>query len=187
MLRKARALRSSDLAQRWPTAPYSRMIKSISPLLIAGFALSTAAQADPSAAPERFFDGITQGSGTLKIMMRKARVMNDRGIGRTERDGTVVLDQVVEEAGMPPRKRQWRLRQVAPGRIEGTLSDAKGPVVGSFVRNVLDLRYTMKDGVAVVQRLRLSPDGQRADNEMTFHKFGMKVATLKGSIQRGVR
>lgn len=162
-------------------------MKPFSPLLIAAFALSASARADPSAAPERFFDGVTRGSGTLKIIMRKARIMNDRGVGRTERDGTVVLDQIVEEAGAPPRKRQWRLRQTAPGRIEGTLSDAKGPVIGSFVRNILDLRYTMNDGVAVVQRLQLSPDGQRADNEMTFHKFGMKVATLKGSIQRGVR
>jgi hypothetical protein len=150
-------------------------------------ALPAAALADIAAAPERFFDGSTQGSGTLKVVMRKASVITDRGVGRTERDGTVVLDQIVEERGKPPRKRQWRLRQVAPGRIEGTLSDARGPVIGTFARNVLDLKYTMKDGVGVTQQLRLSPDGQRAENVMTFRKFGMTVATLTGFIQRGAR
>ena len=57
-------------------------------------------------APERFFDGETTGTGTLKVIMSKAKTLTDRGIGRTEHDGTVVLDQIVEEPGAPTRKRQ---------------------------------------------------------------------------------
>ena len=157
----------------------------MNPRFFLGAALILAAPGYANApAPERFFDGETSGSGTLKVIMSKPKTLTDRGIGRTERDGTVVLDQIVEEPGAPTRKRQWRLRQVSPGRIEGTLSDAKGPVIGEFANNVLHMRYTMKDGVKVEQWLRLSPDGQQAENRMVFKKFGMTVATLEGSVRR---
>ena len=155
--------------------------------LLAAAILATAPAFAQTQAPERFFEGETTGTGTLKVMMSKAKTLTDRGTGRTERDGTVVLDQVVEEPGAPTRKRQWRLRQTAPGKIEGTLSDAKGPVIGEFANNVLHMRYTMKDGVKVEQWLRLSPDGQQAANRMVFKKFGMTVATLEGSVRRKAR
>jgi hypothetical protein len=96
----------------------------------------------------------------------------------------LVIDQVVTEGDKPPRSRQWRIHEVAPGRYEGTLSDAISPVEGRVDGNRLTLRFTIKGGFKVQQDVTLSPDGRRADNLMTVSTLGVTVAVLAEDIRR---
>jgi len=145
--------------------------------------LTGAAHAE-APSPERFFVGRLESAGRLKIIFRAAETVRDHGNGRVEPDGTTVLDQMVERPGEPARRRIWRLREVSPGVVAGTLTGAKMGVKGFYANGVLRLDYTMDDGVRVVQSLTFAPDGRSARNTMSFHKFGLNVATLEGTILR---
>lgn len=134
--------------------------------------------------PMRFFAGQTRGAGTLKVLLRARVPIAVRGAGRIERDGTLVLDQVVAEGRKPARTRQWRLRRVAPGRYVGTLSDARGPVTGKVDGNRLHLRFATPGGFAIQQWLTLAPDGRSAANRLEARRFGITVATLDERITR---
>jgi hypothetical protein len=78
--------------------------------------------------PVEFFRGRTHGEGTLKIIFQSAKQMSVDSVGRNEKDGSLLLEQVIHEPGKPPRTRYWHMRQTAPDRFEGTLTDAAGPV-----------------------------------------------------------
>ena len=134
--------------------------------------------------PKKFFSGVTEGTGSVKIVLHKARAIHVRSVGRVEPDGTLVLDQRVEQEGEKPMQRQWRLREGAGGQVSGSLSDAKTPVTGKVAGPVLTLSYQMKSGEKVAQVITLAPDGQSALNKMTIHRFGLKVATLEETIRR---
>ena len=133
---------------------------------------------------ERFFTGRTQGSGSLKIIMRGPEAIRVEGNGWVEKDGTLVLDQLVRRGTRPVEKRQWRFRAVGPGRYAGTLSDAAGPVQGQVQGNRLHLSYAMKDGAHAEQWIYLQPDGRTALNRMAIRKFGMTVAHLNETIRK---
>ncbi len=152
-------------------------------LLVPIVLLAGAARAE-APSPERFFVGRLESAGRLKIIFRPAETVRDHGSGRVEADGTTVLDQVVERPGEAPRRRIWRLREVSPGVVAGTLTGAKTGVTGRYAKGVLRLNYVMDDGVRVVQSLTFAPDGRSARNTMSFHKFGLNVATLEGTIHR---
>jgi len=150
---------------------------------LAALALAAPLHAQANA-PERFFVGRLESAGRLKIIFRAAETVKDHGSGRLEADGTTVLDQMVERPGEAPRRRIWRLREVSPGIVAGTLTGAKTGVTGRYADGILRLNYTMDDGVRVVQKLIFAPDGRSARNTMSFHKFGLNVATLDGTIHR---
>lgn len=95
-----------------------------------------------------------------------------------------MLDQKVMVEGDPTRQRQWRLKQIAPGKYNGTLSDAKGPVEAEVAGNTVRIRYKMKGGIKVEQLLAALPGGRALNNSSTFHKWGMKVATLAERIEK---
>ena len=160
------------------------MVKRVHSGALTALMLLTHAPAQAATQPEHFFVGRLESSGTLKVIFRASETVTDHGTGRTEADGVTVLDQIVERPGEAPRRRVWRLQQVSPGKVSGTLSGADGPVVGDYVGGVLRLRYTMADGVHVDQRLTFAADGRSASNQMTFRKFGFNVATLKGTIRK---
>ncbi|MFL6771756.1 MAG: DUF3833 family protein [Sphingomicrobium sp.] len=133
--------------------------------------------------PVAFFTGSTRGEGMLKELLGKGKRVQTASVGHVEKDGLLVLDQKVAVEGDPIRQRQWRLRPTAPGKYRGTLSDAKGPVeidVGQLVQ----IRYVMTNGIRVEQVLTPVPGGKALDNRSTFHKFGMKVATLTERIEK---
>ena len=46
------------------------------------------------------------------------------------------------------------------------------------------LRYRMKDGPSVKQWITLQPGGRTAKNRMTYHRFGVKVATVETEMRR---
>jgi hypothetical protein len=164
-----------------------RQFVAVPTLALAALAAAAPAPAQAPAAAgaafERFFTGITEGSGMVKMVLTRAHAMRDRAKGQMER-GVLVLDQVVEEEGKPPRRRIWRLVRSGANGVSGTISDAKGPVTGSATGSTLHLKYRMAEGPSVEQWITLQPGGRAATNRMTFHKFGLKVATVASTIRK---
>lgn len=142
------------------------------------------AAATPVFDPATFFAGHTEGTGDLHIAMRGRSAVHVHGQGHLTPDGTLILAQTVERAGAKSAMREWHLRQTAPGRWQGTLSDAGGPVTATVNGNALHIVFPMKDGLAAEQWLYLTPDGQTAHNAMTMRKWGMGVATLEETIRK---
>jgi hypothetical protein len=156
---------------------------TLSPFL--AFLLLQAAPAPPAApGPEHFFVGRTEGAGTVHMIMSGRHAVRDRSRGRIARDGALILDQVLDEEGRPPRSRTWRLVRGAGNRITGTISDARGPVTGEVRGNVLHLRYRSAEGPGVEQWITLHPSGRTAANRMVFRRFGVIVATVETVIRR---
>ena len=134
--------------------------------------------------PAIFFAGNTHGDGQLRIALSGTKTVRVDGHGRSEPDGTLVLDQKVDDGGPKPKQREWRLRQTAPGHWTGTLTDANGPVSAITQGNTLHIAYPMKGGLKVEQWLYLQPDGKTALNRMSVSEKGMGVAGLEETIRR---
>lgn len=166
------------------------MIRATAPLGLLALAACTA----PARHPERarpaprfealaFFAGASRGEGRLKVAFKAPVEIHVASTGRVE-DGTLVLDQRIVEGAKPPRTRRWRIREVAPGRYAGTLSDAAGPVAGVTEGNRLTLRFAMRGGLRATQYLYLQPGGRVALNGMAVTKWGIRIATLEERISR---
>lgn len=153
-------------------------------LMAASSASGPAASADPFSTFERFIIGSTEGSGTVDVIASGRHTVRDRTQGRRDSSGALILDQVVEEQGKPARRRTWRLVRAGGNQITGTINDVKGAVTGELTGNVLHLRYRMKDGPSVKQWITLQPGGRTARNRMTYHRFGLKVATVETEMRR---
>lgn len=136
-------------------------------------------------APEHFFVGRTEGSGTVRMIMAGSHKVRDVSRGRLDKSGALILDQIVEEEGKPTRRRSWRLARAGGNRISGTISDAVGPVTGELRGNVLHLKYRAKEANAQVEQwITLHPNGRTATNRMVFRKWGLKAATLESTIRK---
>jgi hypothetical protein len=133
---------------------------------------------------ERFFVGRTEGSGTVDILVSGRHKVRDRASGRMDSAGALVLDQIVEEEGKPARRRIWRLIRAGGNRIGGTISDVKGAVAGELTGDTLHLKYRLKEGPSVEQWITLRPGARSATNRMTFHRFGLKVATVESIVRK---
>jgi len=107
-----------------------------------------------------------------------------RSEGRVGADGVLVLEQLVQDGGGPPRRRHWRMWATAPGRYSGSLSDAVGPVAGELQGKRFRLGFRMKGGLKVEQWLTPLPDGRTVINRMTVRKFGIPVATVDETIRK---
>lgn len=158
------------------------------PLLLPGCVSTPRVQQADASAPAfpvaRFFAGRLEGEGVLRVMVGGSRAVRVSSLGRSEAGGTIRLDQTIREEGEPARTRTWRLREVAPGRYAGTLSDAAGPVVGEAAGNRLHLRFPMAGGMQAEQWLTLAPDGRSARNVLRVRKFGLTVAALDETIRK---
>ena len=148
--------------------------------------LGASASAAPasSASPLAFFEGRTVSEGTTKIVMRKPYRARSHGVGRIESDGSLLLVQQVEEGGEPRKERRWRIRQVAPNRFTGTMSEAVGPVQVEKVGGRFRFSFRIKNGLAVEQWLTPLADGKTAKSTLTVRKLGIPVATGESVIQR---
>ncbi|MBI1402212.1 MAG: DUF3833 family protein [Porphyrobacter sp.] len=147
--------------------------------------------------PFTFFVGESRGEGTLDKVLADPVPVRVSSVGRIEtlrpresawaapETRVLVLDQVVSEGDKKPRKRQWRLVETAPGRYEGTLTDAIGPVSGRAEGNLLTLEYRIEGGFQVRQELTLSPDGSRAANVLEVSQLGVTIAALAEEIVGG--
>jgi hypothetical protein len=167
-----------------------RYARRIAPLVaLAALVVAPGADAAPGPVattfdPVAFFSGRTTGEGRLKKALSAAQATHVVSFGKVEADGVLVLDQTVRIDGDPDRNREWRLHKVSPGRYEGTLTDAKGPVVATLDRGVLHIAYSDKDGYAFRQELTLAPGGRQAHNAMKVRRLGLTVATLDETITR---
>ena len=159
--------------------PANRLIAAAA-LAVAGAAPAAEQPFDPVA----FFTGSTQGKGLLKELFGAAKRTSAEGFGIVREDGWLLLDQRVTVEGSPARQQRWRLRQTGPGQFSGTLSSAAGPVDIQLIGASIRIRYKMKDGIRVQQTLTPHADGRAIDNRSTFHKWGMKVATLTERIEK---
>ena len=143
-----------------------------------------AGQPGPAFDPVAFFTGPTRGDGKLDQILKDVRTVEVDSIGRPERDGSLTLIQRIAMQGDPPRTRVWKLRQVAPGRYAGSLTDANGPVETLAIGRAIRIRYPMRGGLQVEQWLTALPGGRALDNRMTVTKWGMRVATLRERIEK---
>jgi hypothetical protein len=132
--------------------------------------------------PESFFVGKSEGEGSLKVLFKKRTKVVVRSDGVMKPDGALVLDQTIDKSGSKEETRRWKLREVAPGRYAGTLSDAVGPVTGAVEGNDFRVRYRIKSGVSVDQHLLLQSD-HTLSNHMTFRKLGLVIGRMDEMIR----
>jgi hypothetical protein len=150
----------------------------------AALLICTSAIAVPRADPLQFFEGRTESSGVVRIIMKKPYRTRSVGLGRIERDGSLSLVQRVEDEGRPPRERKWKIRKIGPNRYSGTMSEAVGPVSIDEVAGRYRFRFQMKGHLSVEQWMAPQPGGMAARNSMTVRKFGMTVGTSDGIIHK---
>ena len=143
--------------------------------------ISTAANAAFN--PVEFFRGRTHGEGTLKVVFQSPKNISVDSEGRTEKDGSLILKQVIHEPGKPERTRYWHLRQTAANRYEGTLTDAAGPVRVDVAGERIRIRYRAKNHLAFDQWLtRAGP--KLVTNSMRVKRFGLTVARFEEAIRK---
>ena len=143
-----------------------------------------AQQTGPAFDPIAFFTGTTHGDGKLDQIMKGTRTVTVDSVGTPTADGTLTLTQRIATQGDKPRTREWTLKQVAPGRYSGELTDANGPVETIAIGRAVRIRYPMKGGLNVEQWLVALPGGRVLDNRLTVTKWGMKVASLHERITK---
>lgn len=142
-----------------------------------------AAPAQAAFNPVEFFRGKTHGEGMLKIIFQSPKKMSVDSEGVSEKDGSLVLKQVIHEPGKPPRIRYWRMRQTGPDRFEGTLTDAAGPVRVDVDGDRVRIRYEAQNHLNFDQWL--TPAGPReVKNAMKVKRFGITVAHYDEVIRK---
>jgi len=151
----------------------------------AAMALAGAATAPtPAFDMTAFFSGRTHTENVLKIVFKRpARLVVDSVGGRGDRGDFVLLDTVREE-GKPVRTRKWVMRPNGPNRFTGSLTDATGPVDVTVSGRQVAIRYTMKGGLKVVQQMELQADGRTLSNHVDVRKFGLKFASVDGTVRK---
>ena len=135
----------------------------------------------------QFFEGRTEGSGTIRTVLGKPYRTRSVGHGRFEPDGSLVFVQRVVDDGKPPHERRWKIRQTGPRRFAGTMSEAIGPVTIEEVAGRYRFRFRMKGNLSVEQWLVPLAGGMAARNTLTIRKFGVKVATSEGMLRKLAR
>ena len=133
--------------------------------------------------PVEFFRGQTHGEGTLKVIFQSSKTIRVDSFGSDEKDGSLLLKQVIHEPGKPPRTRYWRMRQEGPNVFSGTLTDAASPVRVDVKGDEVRIRYKGKDNLDFDQRL--TPAGPReVRNRMKVKRFGITVAHFEERIRK---
>lgn len=140
--------------------------------------------AAPPFRPEVFFDGRTEGLGTLRVRAGGAEVVRVESVGAAQEDGAFRLDQIVTRGDGEPTTRTWLLRLTSPTTYTGTLTDASGEVRAEVDGSVLRIRYPMGTATTMRQTLYLQPGGDVALNLATVSVLGVPVARLEEQIRR---
>ena len=150
-------------------------------------ALSLVGASAPAAEPIKpmqFFEGRTEGSGVVRVMLKKSYRTRSVGTGRILPDGSLLLVQRVHDEGKPPHERRWKVRQTGARSYAGTMSEAIGPVAVDQVGTRFRFRFRMKGNLSVEQWLAPMPGGKVAKNSMTVRKFGVRVGEGEGTIRK---
>jgi hypothetical protein len=149
----------------------------------AAIVLLAAAPVHAAFNPVDFFRGKTHGEGMLKIIFQSAKKMTVDSVGRSESDGSLVLEQVVHEPGKPPRTRYWRMRQAGPDRFEGTLTDAASAVRVDVTKEGLRIRYTATNHLNFDQLLT-PVSATEVHDQIKVTRFGITVAHFDETIRK---
>ena len=160
----------------------SRLLLVAVPVALVGASAATGA-ADPSSDPLRFFEGRTESTSTVKLIMKKPFRSRSLGNGEID-DGVLNLVQRVHDEGKAPFERKWRMRQVGAGRFTGTMSEAVGPVTVDEVDGSYRFRFKIKGNVTIEQWLMPQPGGRTAKSRTHIRKFGMTVGRSEGTIRK---
>jgi hypothetical protein len=133
--------------------------------------------------PVEFFRGRTHGEGTVKAIFQAAKALSVDSLGFEDKDGTLVVKQVIHESAKPDRTRYWRLKALGGGRYEGTLTDAASRVRIEQKGDSIRIRYKAQDHLDFDQTL--TPEGPRAvANKMKVKRFGIVVARVEETIRK---
>lgn len=163
----------------------TRLIRCLlAPVAIFSCLIAASAGAERPGDPLRFFEGRTETSGTVKLLTKKPFQSRAIGRGEIKPDGTLVLQQRVQEEGREPFMRSWRIKKVRPGIYTGTMSEAKGPVTIEEIDGRFRFRFKMKGGLSVEQWMTPDPDWRSGRNKLTIKKFGLTVGTSEGVIRK---
>ena len=154
------------------------------PLALIGASAFASAGAKQHSDPLTFFEGRTESVSTIKVITKKAYQSRTVGRGEIGRDGVLNLVQRVHEDGRSPYDRRWRMRQVAPGRFTGTMTEATGPVIVDEVRGSYRFRFKMKGNLSIEQWLTPMPGGLAARSKVTIRKLGLRVGRSEGMIRK---
>ncbi|WP_420454240.1 DUF3833 family protein [Rubrivirga sp.] len=138
----------------------------------------------PTFDPIAFFEGPTEGLGTLSVRARSPVLVRVESVGTRRPDGGLSLRQTIRRGGGPTTERTWELAPDGPGRYAGTLTDADGPVEAWADGDRLSIRYGMGGGLSMRQELTLQPGGDLALNLATVRWLGVPVARLSEQIRR---
>lgn len=159
------------------------LIASLPIALIGASALAAPNGGNASTDPMRFFEGRTESLSTIRLVMRKP--YRSRTLGKGEIAGGVLnLVQRVQQDGKAPYDRRWQMRQVAPGRFAGSMSEATGPVTVEQVGSRFRFRFRMKGNVSIEQWLVPLPGGAAARSKLSIRKLGMTVGRSDGVIRK---
>jgi hypothetical protein len=150
-------------------------------LMLAG---SAPAAEGPRLDMTAFFTGRSHADNVLKIVFnRPTRLIVDSVGGKGDRGDFVLID-TIHEGDKPVRTRKWVMRPAGPNHYTGALSDAVGPVDIQVGGDQATIRYVMKGGLKVDQRLQLLGDGRTLANHVTVKRFGLRFATVDGKIRK---
>ncbi|WP_260483449.1 DUF3833 domain-containing protein [Sphingomicrobium flavum] len=139
------------------------------------------ARAAPTFDPLEFFDGRSEGRGTIQTLDGQSRQLHVESVGQRDGD-SLTLNQFIAEGDKPIRKRTWRIVKAKDGYAT-QLTDADGPVDLAVDGNRLTIRYTA-DGLHYWQRLTLAEDGRSAVNRLEVTKYGLNLARVGEIILR---
>ena len=153
------------------------------PLALVTLAASAAAD-KPRLDMTAFFTGRTHSESILKVALHKpVRLVIDSVGGKGDKGDFVLID-TVHEGDKPVRTRKWIMRPAGPNRMNGTLTDATGPVELTASGDSATIRYVMQGGLRIEQRLELQPDGRTLSNHVIARKFGLKFARVDGTVRK---
>lgn len=144
-------------------------------------AIATPAQAGFN--PVEFFHGRTRGDGILKVIFQSSKRILVENEGIPEKDGWLLLKQIIHEPNKPPRTRYWRMKQTGPHRFDGTLTDAASPVRVDVVGDGIRIRYRGKDHLNFDQRLT-AVNSHEVRTRMSVRRFGIVVAHFDETIRK---
>ena len=150
---------------------------------VGALALLSSLPAHAAFNPVDFFRGHTHGTGTLKVIFSAPEVIQVDNEGTAEKDGWLLLKQVIHEPRKPARTRYWRLKQTAPAVFEGTLTDAASPVRVDVAKDGVRIRYTGKDHLNFDQMLTQA-NPTEVHNKMRVKRFGITVAHFEEVIRK---
>ncbi|WP_343345729.1 DUF3833 family protein [Sphingomicrobium sp. XHP0239] len=135
----------------------------------------------PRLDPIAFFEGQTEGSGTLVLVTGKTHRIDVESEGTLRPDGSLELVQRISEGDKPARTRTWIMTDEGDGRYGGSLTDAVGEVEAYTDGNRMTIRYET-EGERIEQTLALEPDGTTVRNRLDAYKWGLNVARLDETI-----